>query len=59
DAINAVRERFNDFLIPGIVVTGDANVMINGLSHVEIAHKPIKPIYLRELVAKMTSSIAS
>ena len=58
DAIQAVREDFNDFSIPAIVVTGDANVRLGGLSHVEVAHKPIKPALLKELVVRMTPSIA-
>lgn len=58
DAIQAVREDFNDFSIPAIVITGDANVRLSGLSHVEVAHKPIKPALLKELVVRMTPSIA-
>lgn len=57
DVIRKIRERFDDYLIPGIIVTGDANVMINGLNHVEIAYKPIKPVFLRELVARLTSGV--
>lgn len=55
DAIQAIRTQFNDFLIPGIIVTGDANVLIDGLSHVEVAYKPINPTFLKELVARMIS----
>jgi signal transduction histidine kinase/CheY-like chemotaxis protein len=56
DAIRAIRGQFDDSLIPGIIVSGDANVLIDGLGCVEVAHKPIKPTFLKEIVARMISN---
>lgn len=59
DAILAVRRQFDDPAIAGIIVTGDTSVVIDGLSHVTLVHKPLDPMFLRRLVSEMTVNLTT
>lgn len=55
DVILEIRKRFKDPSIAGVVMTGDTDVMLDGLPHVKLVHKPLDPDFLRVLVLRMMS----
>lgn len=59
EAISAVREIFKDENIPGIVITGDTSLMLDGFVNMKLMHKPLDPGSLRNLLAKLLDQSSS